>query len=477
MIRRPHLPLLQSLTLAISLVALGCPTSDDDDATGDDDTSGDDDATGDDDTTGDDDATGDDDTTEAVDADGDGYTAEEDCDDGDPNSYPGADELCDGLDNDCDGLVPDDEADADGDGISGCDGDCDDADPANYPGNAEACDGTDNDCDGVADNGLTVDADGDGHSTPDSCEGTQDDCDDADPANFPGNAEVCDGNDNDCDDEADEGLTFDADGDGHSTPDSCEGTPVDCAAGDAPVFPGAEELCDEVDQDCDGDPGLDDCEDCGAILVADPTAADGIYTIDLDGVGVGAPFDVYCDMTTHGGGWTLWWWFEAGSDITGVDDVLADDLAGCDPSLDTACYATLPVPDPAELLVANDEGSWAVWEFDASTTSTHALAAFTLGTEIASGICNDAWNPVEQHGAMTDDPYHCDETNNDGGNCRCFWYYEYNGVWSFYLDDDSGWAETAFGAGYDNAGYLGIDSLELAYRYHDNTRSLWMYWR
>ena len=63
--------------------------------------------TGDDNTIDDDDATsGDDDSSTPEDADGDGWTVEAgDCDDGEPTVHPGADEICDGLDNDCDGSV------------------------------------------------------------------------------------------------------------------------------------------------------------------------------------------------------------------------------------------------------------------------------------------------------------------------------------------------------------------------------------
>ncbi len=53
-----------------------------------------------------------------------------DCDDGDATVYEGAFERCDGLDNDCDGAVPEDEQDVDGDGVMGCAGDCDDGDVA-----------------------------------------------------------------------------------------------------------------------------------------------------------------------------------------------------------------------------------------------------------------------------------------------------------------------------------------------------------
>ncbi len=78
-----------------------------------------------------------------------------DCNDTDPTIHPGASELCDGIDNDCDGIVPADEVDADGDGYMVCAGDCDDDDPNINPGATEICNGIDDDCDGEVDEGVS----------------------------------------------------------------------------------------------------------------------------------------------------------------------------------------------------------------------------------------------------------------------------------------------------------------------------------
>jgi hypothetical protein len=113
-----------------------------------------------------------------------------DCDDRDPNNAPHLPEICDGHDNNCDGVV-DDGFDLDGDGWLTCLGDCDDTDPLVNPGVAEVCDGVDTDCDGILLDDL--DMDGDGWTL---CDG---DCNDNKAQVFPTATDVCDGYDNDCD--------------------------------------------------------------------------------------------------------------------------------------------------------------------------------------------------------------------------------------------------------------------------------------
>ncbi|MGA1841159.1 MAG: right-handed parallel beta-helix repeat-containing protein [bacterium] len=131
-------------------------------------------------------------------------------------------EICDGIDNDCDGDVDEEDAigcktcyrdeDGDGYGLDGdtrclCEpngsgysiqaGDCNDSDPDTHPGATELCDGKDNNCDGVITNDEITDADKDGVV---ACK----DYDDNDVTVYPGAPEYCDGKDNDCDGEIDE---------------------------------------------------------------------------------------------------------------------------------------------------------------------------------------------------------------------------------------------------------------------------------
>jgi hypothetical protein len=85
-----------------------------------------------------------------ADVDGDGWiVCAGDCDDEDADRYPTADEGCDFIDSDCDGSLGDDELDLDDDGYSACDGDCEPEIGSVHPGpHAEVCDGFDTNCDG-----------------------------------------------------------------------------------------------------------------------------------------------------------------------------------------------------------------------------------------------------------------------------------------------------------------------------------------
>jgi hypothetical protein len=96
-----------------------------------------------------------------VDTDEDGWSVDcNDCNDADATVNPGAEEVCNGVDDNCDGRI-DEGFDNDADGVTTCAGDCDDTDPSTYPGAPEICDGFDNDCDGIVPDDE-VDADGDG---------------------------------------------------------------------------------------------------------------------------------------------------------------------------------------------------------------------------------------------------------------------------------------------------------------------------
>ncbi len=187
----------------------------------------------------------DEDTGSYPDDDGDGFTSDVDCRDDDPAIHPDADELCDGVDHNCDGLAQFDAVDGttvyldgDGDGfgdpevsqstcmavqgyVDNAD-DCDDRDPGVHPESTEICDGedTDDDCNGLADDAdpdvdtttfetFYLDGDGDGYGIEDTieqCDPSEGyaeqsgDCDDDEAAANPGETEVCgDLIDNDCD--------------------------------------------------------------------------------------------------------------------------------------------------------------------------------------------------------------------------------------------------------------------------------------
>jgi len=285
---------------------------------------------------------------------------DEDCDDLDTAIHPAIDEVCDGIDNNCNGLTDEEGAlnasiwyaDADGDGfgtssnISSCtqpigftdqSGDCDDTTDTVYPQATEVCDDLDNNCDGNIDEGLTqlwfLDYDGDGQGntlfTQNSCTqptayvDNDGDCDDTNPLIYSDAEETCDELDNDCDglidNDAIDTLIFyeDLDLDGYGSTvgiESCElqtgyvDNDDDCDDTNPGMAPNQQESCDGFDNDCDGveDNGVkgtgESCpaESCAAILLDNSTSNSGLYWLDWDGNIV----ERSCDMTTSGGGWT-----------------------------------------------------------------------------------------------------------------------------------------------------------------------------
>lgn len=273
-----------------------------------------------------------------------------DCDDSVASINPDAIETCTEEDDDCDGLINEEDDDfssqlpvyyLDGDRDSWgrldmtqsqCDrpegyvldsGDCNDLDASIHPNADELCDELDNDCDGFlddADEGVVpdrvwvVDQDNDGFgdanvdadvliqcSAPDGYAGNSDDCNDEDGSINPNAAETCDGTDQDCDGVLDDGVEtifyFDADEDGYGSPfatSSACTAPVgyvsnnsDCDDASTSVYPGAPELCEDG-IDLNGD-GVDDAIDNDCDGFADEDDADDVPTwyadSDLDGFG------------------------------------------------------------------------------------------------------------------------------------------------------------------------------------------------
>ena len=222
-------------------------------------------------------------------------SASEDCDGVDNNCVSGVDE---GL---TDSYYPDEDGDgwgnADGVTIEGCPsddlegyvaaeyvGDCDDADVYVHPDQIDLCDYVDNNCDGSVDeDGASTwyaDDDGDLYGDPEdavkSCdpisdrvENNGDDCDDDDPSINPLAVDECDGVDNDCNDYVDDDRSvmmtwyYDSDRDGYGSEEdsklACDRPSTrwtddssDCDDDRDDVNPDAVEMCDSRDNDCDG---------------------------------------------------------------------------------------------------------------------------------------------------------------------------------------------------------------------------------
>ncbi len=383
---------------------------------------------------------------ETCDGEGDLVLNARDCDDTSADIRPGADEICDGVDNDCDARIDENSAvdaidwyldrdsdgygstttlrrscEAPGEGWADRDGDCDDLAAMINPGQDELCDGVDNNCDGLIDGSDATDAttwypdddsdgfgddtrplnsclqpegfldvggdcddadryispetrwyldvDGDGYgdeaNVAESCTdpstssetyvANASDCDDDESAVSPDATEVCDGIDNDCNGVADGGDATDAteyfmdfDGDGYGDPDrtgkACSAPPgfttddSDCNDDDALVHPGAVEFCDEQDNDCDSLVDYDDPD------VTSPT-----WYADFDEDEFGDPDDskVQCEQPED-------YVLTTGDCDDDNEDINPDATEVCDAGVDNDCDGLIDTADPD----MSGDGTW-----------------------------------------------------------------------------------------------------------------------
>lgn len=419
------------------------------------------------------------DTAGPIDADSDGFSADDDCDDGNAAINPDAIEICDSVDNNCNGVVDTDaadqivfyadadsdgygdaalsvlacdpvsgyvidgtdcddtddtvypyavedcsatsdlncdgsfgSADADSDGVVACE-DCDDTNAAMFPGGTEVCDGFDNDCEGTVDEGATdsltwcEDSDSDSYGNfsvtasactePSGYVADSSDCDDTNAGINPGEVEVCNDADDDCSGVADDGLPVttsyrDSDGDSFgdslSTTGTCDGTApggyvfdaTDCNDSDSGVNPGELEICNSVDDDCNGS--------------VDDSAVDALNwyrDADNDGFGNASISIVYCSEPS---GYT--------ADATDCDDTNSDSYPGnvewCD-LVDNDCSGSV------------DDGDYDADGYDVCADCDDGDASLNPGEpEVCDGDDNDCDGVVDDGLNVT----YYQDTDSDG---------------------------------------------------------------
>ena len=382
--------------------------------------------------------------TANYDLDEDGFTVDEgDCNDEDPSIHPDAEEVCDGQDNNCDESIDEGvtqtfwaDADEDGfgnaeapaelcellEGFSELDTDCDDDDPEVNPDATEACNGVDDNCNGEVDEAgdelWYADADEDGYGDAtisiDTCdpEGSwvldATDCDDEDASVNPGMDDICNLADDDCDGEVDEDPEFtwymDNDGDGHGSTvevDACsqpEGTSAisgDCDDADEAVNPDADEVCDGLDNDCDGTSDNDDAID-----------APSWYT-DGDGDGYGDTSNTTTSCTQPSG------LVGDGDDCDDGDSAINPDATETCDGIDNDCSGTVDddYASDADTWYADSDGD-GYGDADVTTTACSQPSGYVDDTQDCDDS-NSAINPDAEEVCTDGVDDDCDGTADD----------------------------------------------------------------
>jgi len=375
-----------------------------------------------------------------VDADG-ALLCGDDCDDSMPGVHPGQPDDCNAIDDDCDGNLDENPTfvfyrDVDGDnagdsafertacsrpdGYASDAGDCDDMDEQIHPGAPERCQEAliDDDCDGTANEDCACTTGDMQTCGPD--EGNQGNCMTADqtctegtwPATcvgavYPG-TEVCDGGDEDCDGMVDEAGASDAmtiyrdrDGDGYGvateTMQSCTipsgwtDTPGDCDDDAVLIRPGVADVCDGVDNDCNGstDPG------CACMNDETRPCPDGLAEVGDCQLGT---------QTCTGGVWgdcigeTV-----ARTEMCGGGDEdcdgSTDEATGASPAADAQTYYGDSdgdmYGDPNITQVACSLGSG--WELNSDDCNDGVAAISPLANEICDGVDNDCDDSTDEN--------------------------------------------------------------------------------
>ena len=369
-----------------------------------------------------------------------------DCDDTDTAINPGATEACNGLDDNCDGVVDEDidggiwyvDNDADGygnatltsvlcaqpSGYVADNTDCDDSHPDTHPDAAEFCNDLDDDCDGVVDEDaidvmpVYVDSDGDGYGAGElitACDwlygyaDNADDCDNSNSSVNPTATEYCNGYDDNCDGVVDEDSAVDTmtwyadtDTDGYGDPGSPANAclwpsgyvanPDDCDDTDIAINPSATEACNGYDDDCDGE-----TDEIGA-------TGGATWYADLDSDGYGNSVSGMISACNQPSGYT--------ATFTDCDNSDASVYPGADEycnGVDDNCDDTVDEDSAVDAVIWYVDG-----DEDGYGDDTVTITACSAGAEfvLIGGDCDDTdsdFNPGADEYDCTDlNDYNCD---------------------------------------------------------------------